>query len=61
VKIEFGQKQVISSVTPITIEEAKKFIALSYEMAKAQNPKLPDEPQIVFTAGWYQAIDEEPK
>lgn len=58
-KNEFGQAQIMSSFTPITIEEAKKFIALSYEMAKAENPDLPHEPQIVFTAGWYQAITKE--
>ena len=58
---EFGQPQVMSSFTPITFEEATKFIEVSYEMAKAETPELPDKPKIVFTAGWYQAIEKELK
>lgn len=58
-KLEFAQPQVISSFTPITFEEAMKFINVSYEMARAENPKLPEEPLIVFTAGWYQVVEKE--
>lgn len=57
-KREFAQPQVISSFTPITLEEAIKFVNVSYEMARAENSKLPDKPLIVFTAGWYQAIED---
>ena len=56
---QFGQPLVMSSFTPITLEEATKFIEVSYGMAKAENPELPDKPKIVFTAGWYQTIETE--
>jgi hypothetical protein len=58
---EFGQGNIISSFTPITIEEAIKFIAPSYAAAKAQYPELPDTPQIIFTAGWYSPVDTKEK
>lgn len=60
-KKEFAIPQVMNSFSPISFDEAEKFISVGYEMAKAQNPELPDRPQIVFTAGWYQAIEKQPQ
>jgi hypothetical protein len=58
-KKELGQGAIISSFTPITVEEAQKFIAVSYEMAKAMHPELPEEPKLVFTVGWYHTSEED--
>ena len=55
---EFGDK-ILSSFTPITMDEAIKFAEVSYEMSKAIHPELTGNYKIVFTAAWYEVTKDE--
>lgn len=55
---EFGSK-VLSSFVPITMDEAQKFYQVDYEMAKATNPLIKNEPRLIFSVGWYVVSEAE--
>lgn len=54
---EFGNN-VLRSFVPITMDEAQKFYQVDYEMAKAINPDMKNEPRLIFSVGWYVVSDE---